>query len=179
MSILEDIAKEEYKMEMTPMIDVVFLLLIFFLLTIKFKILEGKLSAYLPKDVGVNSSPAEPKEKVEITIHIVQPGAKVFAKGLHEGEPWSPNPPGSQAPDRRFEFVGRELRYQIGPRKTEDIDTIGRWLRDFYRKDSEAPATIDCRPGSVYGDMVPVLDAAVEAGFTDITFVGEYKTVKK
>ena len=62
MSILSDIAEEEYKMEMTPMIDVTFLLLIFFLLTIKFKVLEGKLAAYLPKDVGVNSSPAEPKE---------------------------------------------------------------------------------------------------------------------
>ena len=179
MSILEDIAKEEYKMEMTPMIDVVFLLLIFFLLTIKFKILEGKLSAYLPKDVGVNSSPAEPKEKVEITIHVVKVGDRVFAEAPQKGEPWAPNPPESKYPNRRFEFVGRELRYQIGPRKTEEIDTVARWLLDFYRKDPKSPATIDCRPGSVYGDMVPVLDAAVEAGFTDITFVGEYKTTKK
>jgi hypothetical protein len=27
--------------------------------------------------------------------------------------------------------------------------------------------------------MIPVLDAAVDAGFTDITFVGEYKQTKK
>ena len=62
MSKLMDIASEEIKMEMTPMIDVTFLLLIFFLCTIKFKLLEGKLAAYLPKDVGVNSSQADPKD---------------------------------------------------------------------------------------------------------------------
>ncbi len=49
-------------LEMTPMIDVTFQLLIFFMCTIKFKVLEGKLAAYLPKDVGVNTSPAEPIE---------------------------------------------------------------------------------------------------------------------
>ena len=92
MSILSDIAEEEHEMEMTPMIDVTFLLLIFFLLTIKFKILEGKLSAYLPKDVGVNSSPAEPKEKVEITIHVEQAGDKVYAAAPDKGQPWGGEP---------------------------------------------------------------------------------------
>ena len=73
---LKRIASEEYKMEMTPLIDVTFLLLIFFLLTIKFKLLEGKLSAYLPKDVGVNTSQAEPIEKVEIKIVVDEPMAR-------------------------------------------------------------------------------------------------------
>ena len=31
----------------------------------------------------------------------------------------------------------------------------------------------------VYADMIPVLDSAVDAGFRDITFIGEYKQVKK
>jgi biopolymer transport protein ExbD len=173
MSILSEIAQEEYEMEMTPMIDVVFLLLIFFLLTIKFKILEGKLSAYLPKDVGVNSSEAEPKEKVEITIHVKKQGSKVYASEPDEGTPW-----GGEI-DRRFEFVGRDLEYQIGPRKTKDLKQITTWMTEFFKKDPESPVTIDCRPGTVYGDMVPVLDAAVEANFTSITFVGEYKNAKK
>lgn len=171
MSTLSDIAEEEYKMEMTPMIDVTFLLLIFFLCTIKFKVLEGKLAAYLPKDVGVNTTPAEPKEKVEITIKVDDPGQKVFAAGAEKGEPWTGDP------DRRYEIVGRELLYQIGPRKTRQLDEIQRWLEDYFRRDPEAPATIDCRPGTVYGDMVPVLDAAIAAGFTEITFVGEYKNL--
>jgi len=173
MSMLKEIAEEEFKMEMTPMIDVTFLLLIFFLLTIKFKVLEGKLAAYLPKDVGVNSSQAEPKEKVEITIHVDVPGTKVFAKGNGQGTPWDGDS------TRRYDFAGRQLTYQIGPRKTKDLDQITSWLREFFKKDPESPVTIDCRPGTVYGDMVPVLDAAVAAEFTSITFVGEYKNAKK
>ena len=49
------VVHDEIKMDMTPMIDVVFQLMIFFMCTIKFKTLEGKLTAYLPKDVGVNT----------------------------------------------------------------------------------------------------------------------------
>jgi len=175
MSILKDIAEEEYKMEMTPMIDVTFLLLIFFLLTIKFKVLEGKLAAYLPKDVGVNSSPAEPKEKVEITIHVDKVGDRVYAGGDIEGQPWELDSKNY----KRFKYANRVLEYQIGPRRTKKLETVEEWLRDFYKKDSEAPATIDCRPGTVYGDMVPVLDAALDAGFESITFVGEYKKAKR
>jgi len=59
---------EEVKVELTPMIDVVFLLLIFFLVTIKFKVLEGKLETELPTDVGVNQGQAELLEKIEIRI---------------------------------------------------------------------------------------------------------------
>ena len=67
---------EDVPMELTPMIDVVFLLLIFFIVTIKFKVLEGKLETELPKDVGVNTTQAEPKEKVEIKIQVVKEGER-------------------------------------------------------------------------------------------------------
>ena len=69
-SKLAEIADEKSELEMTPMIDVTFLLLIFFMCTLKFKTLEGKLAAYLPKDVGVNQSDAEPIEKVEILVRV-------------------------------------------------------------------------------------------------------------
>ena len=173
MSALSDIAEEEIEMEMTPMIDVTFLLLIFFLCTIKFKVLEGKLAAYLPKDVGVNSTQAEPKEKVEIVIRVLNEGQRVYAENPGKGEPWQGEP------DRRFEFVGRRLQYSVGPRKTEDLGKLEKWLEDLYRKDPESPSTIDCRPKTVYGDMVPVLDATVAAGFTEITFIGETLPTKK
>lgn len=71
MSLISDINSEKIEMDMTPMIDVTFLLLIFFMCTLKFKVLEGKLTAYLPKDVGVNSSDAPPVEKVQIDIHVI------------------------------------------------------------------------------------------------------------
>ena len=48
---------EELEIDLTPMIDVTFQLLIFFICTLKFKTLEGKLETELPKDVGVNAAP--------------------------------------------------------------------------------------------------------------------------
>ncbi len=165
MSVLTDIAEEEFEMEMTPMIDVTFLLLIFFLLTLKFKTLEGKLSAYLPKDVGVNTSDAEPKEKVEIKITVVAEGKRVDPNDMTK----------DYSGEGRFEYIGRKLRYQVGPRSTSEIDELAKSLRRMIDADPERPATIDSRPGTVYGDIVPVLDVAVDAGYQDITFVGEYK----
>ena len=77
MSVVEDMAKEEVKMDMTPMIDVVFQLIIFFMCNIKYKTLEGRLDAFLPKDVGVNSAPAtQPPEKVEVVIKVVEIGER-------------------------------------------------------------------------------------------------------
>ena len=53
-----NIAAQEDKVELqlTPMIDCVFLLLIFFLLTMKFRHEEGHLKSWLPRDRGLNSS---------------------------------------------------------------------------------------------------------------------------
>jgi len=54
---------EEASMEsnMTPMIDVIFQLIIFFMCSIHFKSLEGKLYSYLPRDKGMsNTSVTDP-----------------------------------------------------------------------------------------------------------------------
>jgi len=165
MSMLKQIAEEEQKLEMTPMIDVTFLLLIFFMCTIKFKTLEGKLSAYLPKDVGVNTSEAEPKEKVEISVVLLSEGAKVHPK---TGAPWDGSSP-------RFEYKGRQVEYRVGPQKFADLTKVRQRLEKLFQADEERPATIDARPGTVYSDVVQVLDATIQAGFTDITFTGSYQ----
>ena len=169
MSILQDIGKEEAKLDMTPMIDVVFQLIIFFMCNIKYKTLEGRLDAYLPKDVGVNTAPATLIEKVEITIKVVEVGERRDPKNVNQ--PWIGK--------GTFEYVGRKVSYQIGPRKTVDIAEVRKIVAQLHRENPERKSTIDCRPGTIYADMIPVLDAAVDAGFTDITFVGEYKQTKK
>ena len=52
-------------------------------------------------------------------------------------------------------------------------------LKKIYKErkaaqEEKIPATIDARPGTVYEDVSEVLDQAIEAKFTDITFVGAY-----
>ncbi|MEW6027017.1 MAG: biopolymer transporter ExbD [Planctomycetota bacterium] len=44
------------ELQMTPMIDVIFQLMIFFMCSIHFKSLEGKLYSYLPKDKGMSNT---------------------------------------------------------------------------------------------------------------------------
>jgi len=61
--------QDDVDMDMTPMIDVAFQLLIFFLLTINFKLQEGNLSSHLPKQGGKSpSSAAEELSTVKIKL---------------------------------------------------------------------------------------------------------------
>ncbi len=55
-------SKEKGDLQMTPMIDVVFQLLIFFMVGCHFKTFEGKLSAFLPKDKGLMNYKIEEQE---------------------------------------------------------------------------------------------------------------------
>lgn len=63
-------SKEEVKVDMTPMIDVTFLLLIFFMCTLNFQAQEGNLIAYLPKDLGSMSkmTKQDPVEPINVKL---------------------------------------------------------------------------------------------------------------
>ena len=60
-------------MDMTPMIDCTFQLLIFFMLGCKFKSLEQKLNSFLPKDTGPSSAPP-PDERLPSEVHLTASG---------------------------------------------------------------------------------------------------------
>ncbi len=167
MSILSDIANEEQKMDLTPMIDVVFLLLIFFMCTIKFKTLEGKLSAYLPKDVGSNVSDAEPKEKIEVKLTVVAEGTKLGPKG---DRPYDP------AIDKRFTYGDdRQISFSVNSKTYQRIDEVRDRLVYLREVTPENPVQIDARAGIVYGDVALVLDAILQAKFEQVSFAGSYE----
>ena len=157
------------RLELTPMIDVTFLLLVFFLLTLRFKTLEGKLEATLPRDAGVRATQRSICCPVEVIVRVPEEraGERVYASGPDAGEPWDP------ASGRRFRFVGRAPQYTLGPRRTGDLEELTGWMRNLWRKDPAAPLHLRARGGTVYGDVVPVLDAAVAAGFASVRFAGE------
>ncbi len=166
---LDTIASDESELEMTSMIDVTFLLLIFFMCTLRFKTLEGKLSAHLPGDVGPSTIESEPIERIEVRVSVLESGAKLHP----DGRPYSD--PSGQA---RFIFDDtRQLEYRIGTRRSTSLAETGRRLGELRGQRQalgqlEVPATIDAGPGTVYADVVQLLDTAIAAGFADITFVG-------
>ena len=67
-AVVQEMMKEEPEVNLTPMIDVVFLLLIFFMLQ-KFRTFEKKLPSELPLDQGMFVT--EPKELKQIRFNLL------------------------------------------------------------------------------------------------------------
>lgn len=74
-----DLGMQDKLGDMTSMIDVVFLLLIFFIL-MPFKSTESKIESYLPKDSGMGKgkSTEEKVEKIDIRIKVINLSRKSF-----------------------------------------------------------------------------------------------------
>jgi biopolymer transport protein ExbD len=133
---------EEVELDLTPMIDVVFLLLIFFIVTMKFKVLEGKLDTELPKDVGVNSNPIEDLlEKVEISIF----------------------------PDKSREHGMKVL---INGKTMGSLATLRGELKKWFEISDESRTTLYPEPKINYEQVIKVVDVVLGVGLTDITFAG-------
>ena len=114
-SHLED-AQQEAKADMTPMIDAVFLLIIFFL-CIDFKTLEAKLPAYLPKDKGSQSFAAEPIEQLSLKIYMTEWGREVPRRRnvqliREDGK------------KNAFALLGHDIYYTLGPKKYTEIERL-------------------------------------------------------
>lgn len=180
MTELKRIANEDCELEMTPMIDVTFLLLIFFICTIKFKTLEGKLSAFLPKDVGGHPTIAEPHEKLAIVVTVLCEGTKLDPASAGALESRNPELVArwSGTSSSRFVFgADRVLQYKLGPHVTSDLAEVEQRLARLFERasassDVEPALTVDPRAGVVYEDVVLLLDRAIDANYRDISFVG-------
>jgi biopolymer transport protein ExbD len=170
---LRETVEEEMKLDMTPMIDVVFLLIIFFL-CIDFKVLEAKLPAYLPKDVGAHSTEVEPQEKLSIRVVCDSFGNKL------------PRPGSKTA----YRLEGHTIHWEVGPEKVREVAKLVSKLEEIFRDPSKRqtdPKTGERKPMSVvieplplttYGDVATTVDAVTKAGFTEINFGGGYGSAK-
>jgi biopolymer transport protein ExbD len=133
---------EAVEADMTPMIDVVFQLIIFFMTTIRFKALEGKLETQLPKDVGVNSSaPTDVLLKAEI--------------GLFEDK---------SQPNGFF--------VTLNGVKVANLTALRVKLTQLKQVDAEMKATLYPNRGINYSQVVKVVDECIKAKMLDITFAG-------
>lgn len=66
------------------MIDVTFLLLVFFLVTMKFRTFEGRHDAALPKDIGCTGTLTDPIETATIVVRVTQPGQLSYSVGTRK-----------------------------------------------------------------------------------------------
>ncbi len=166
MSKLLEQAQQEMRLDMTPMIDVVFLLIIFFL-CIDFRVLEAKLPAYLPRE-GTGRLSSEPRDVLRVEIHVDQAGVSRLRD--------------ERNPAAGHYFEGHEVEWKVGPKPIRGLvelkETLSSIAKDESRLQRNAatgqlepmPVVIEPGPGVAYGDTTQTADAVQAAGFREISF---------
>ncbi|MEQ8762475.1 MAG: biopolymer transporter ExbD [Planctomycetota bacterium] len=152
-----DEVKKEVKIELTPMIDVTFLLLVFFLCLIQFKTLDAKLSTVLPKDAGTIHTPAPPPiEKIRVQLRVVGEGGTSARLG---------------GTDRRRPV----LEYRIGQTATRSFEALTARLRELHALDPTLKVVVVPEAEVLHEQVVQVVDTCVLLGLEEITFAGSKK----
>ena len=158
------------------MIDVVFLLLIFFLLASRFKPSEGDLKAYLPKDRGQGTStPIIDLYDVRVKLlwyddqNRPTTDPKTGHVVLKVGRETLPSKPMQDTVTRQIEVVP-DWKYL----KEMIVD-----YRENYRGRGAngLPVIIDTRKQVPWKHVVSVLDTCVQAEILDITFAATAKPI--
>ena len=169
---------------LTPMIDVVFQLLIYFILTLHFKEVEGQLLSQLPKEKGLDSSPVNSPELNETRIFLCQDYSDfqnhVHNKGKHEerkklgeiceavvekatiGKLYLTE----KHPDRAG--ANRDLYRQIGAAAAKLYNSTPSYVDPSKR----APLILDADSEVPYEHVIGVVNACKEQGIENIEFVG-------
>ena len=155
------------RLDMTPMIDVVFLMIVFFV-CIDFRVLEAKLAAWLPRDVSTGREP--PQESLTVRVYVVAPGTPEWS---HRN--------GATA---RYEFTGRRVAWQIGSQSGFDqqqaLAELTRIARDPQLRVPDVrklgrrqlPVIVEGWRDSRYDDVVRTRDLCRAAGFDSVQFGG-------
>ena len=132
---------------MTPMIDVTFQLIVVFLCSMKFRTLDQKIEANLPKDVGCIPSVVPVQALLDVSLRR----------------------PDSSAP-MRLSVQGMTVG------NSEDGDTLwskfAAGLQGIHARDPEVIARISADPDVEHGDVIRALDALTGAGFAAVEFRG-------
>jgi hypothetical protein len=170
---------QETEMNMTPMIDIVFQLIIFFLLSLKFKTIDRRIDSQLPKDRGLAPTPATPPEFTKIKVKLFRKDKGVEAQawtkiridnthtfGLPKG-PW----PGTNAKDKAEENLLKEYNKEFAK-----IEAVIREKWAAQGNNPEVTGEIAAMPpdgGAVpHGDIVRILDLFIKVGITQVVFEG-------
>ncbi len=140
--------QEEVKLSITPLIDVTFLLLIFFMCAMKFKTLERKVLAYLPTDKGGAPIPRFIPPEGKITVFLTrdkgEQATRVRLLDLEIGL----DAPAFQVLDRRLKGIRRSPGNE------------------------EMPGELNAGPEVPHSDVIRCVDAFMKAGIREIDFVG-------
>ena len=134
-------SENEIDSTMTPMIDVVFLLLVFFVWTASFRVVELVLPSQLSAESGDQST--------EITQPLPE---QDFDKIIvHVG--WD----------------GRQVSWRMNDVEFADIDSINRNLQSIYEVNPNAPVVVHPDRLAPLGFVIEAYDVATDSGFAKVS----------
>jgi biopolymer transport protein ExbD len=167
---------EDTVLNMTPMIDICFQLVVFFMLTLEFKSIDRRFETQLPK-VGQQPTPGEPLAVQHVTVRLFRknlerPVGEHFTR-VRVGErltvdlppgPWPSE--GAAQEERRLACETRMARVTQAIAATwqaqdKDLDVHGE-IRTPFPEGQAVP----------HGDVMQVFDAFVAAGLVNVDLEG-------
>ncbi len=148
------------------MIDVVFLLLVFFLCSMQFKTVERTLEAQLPQDgPDVTVLPPPPTNPTEIRVKIYW--ANASGQVIHKpGAAFGEHYPGRRVP---LSTAGAHVELRVNQVRVGDLNDLARTLKDLNRK-SPMPVVVDARQAVPFQWVVGALDACARAKVKHVKF---------
>ena len=156
-------ATQEAGLNMTPMIDIVFQLILFFLFNLRFKSLDWRIESSLPFDKGQLDVVVPP----DVTPHIRVALVRVAAEDATRAH-------------TKLKLAGVEWALPAAvPANETERETLFRAVEERIRSLAltiHGPGEIDCpmpTGGMVpHADVVRVIDAFLAAGVSDVNFQG-------
>lgn len=135
--------RQSLDVKMTPMIDVVFLLLVFFVWTASFQIVERVLPSSVSEVVGGEQADIELPPPAEADFHDVVV---------------------------RILWAGQEARWMINERPCTDLAEVRERLDIIFAASAKAPVIIHPDPDTPLGYVIEVYDVSRLVGFDKVQF---------
>lgn len=146
---------QDCELDLSPMIDIVFNLLVFFICATKFKTAEAAIDSYLPKDQGLgpHSQPVVLEEvRICVRLREGQVTVRIGSKSISSPEDWSARRDPSLSP------VWARLQDELAG------------LIKSYRGRGQLPVILDVQPEVPQQYAVSALNEVIRAGLKEVRF---------
>jgi biopolymer transport protein ExbD len=170
-------AGEETQLNMTPMIDICFQLIVFFMLTLKFKSIDKRFETELPKDRGPSTSAAVLTPLTEITVKLfrkdVEKKQEEHFTRIRVGDKTTVDLPKGPWPKEGDKEDARR-KEEDGKYKDVTSAIAAAWAEQNKHPDVKGEIKTPAPTGQLvpHGDVMRVLDSFIEAGVLVVNFEG-------
>jgi len=147
------------------MIDVTFLLLIFFMCSMNFKSVERALGAELPRN-GPNRSRQD--ERYDVPVRVKIHWANARGQVIHG--PASAYPESFSGARRHVSLAGARIVVKVGQMVVRDLNELARTLADLAARQRDLSVVIDARRAVPFRWVIGALDACARASIGKVKF---------